>query len=328
MGDEADTVEFSLETSSASKLSQHLFHKRFSEDAAATTAFLQAAVQHSTTILPIESSNKNEAFEKSPLLAEAFETSMTNPRMHKVSIQLSAGNGLLATSIKNPQLSLEIKAGAVSHIIIFCKPEDCKMIVQNQTSGKQRVPKAHVVLLKLKETLKFQNKEIDQVCFSLPWNKTDGSKGPKLISSMENDSVENESTKKSDWKQATDDWRHTLTEALKSKKSQTAMVVAQVRPTYSKPFKSHEASSTSTTTGGLPFVPCYHGVQDGVLYPLKAGLLFFKYVQYRSPFSFVNGTTAHTCSNIEIIDRLNFFPDRCCLRLNVVDGEGAEGILI
>ncbi len=41
-------------------------------------------------------------------------------------------------------------------------------------------------------------------------------------------------------------------------------------------FKSHIESSTSTTTGGLPCVRCYHGVNDGHLFPLEQGILFFK----------------------------------------------------
>jgi len=41
-------------------------------------------------------------------------------------------------------------------------------------------------------------------------------------------------------------------------------------------FKSYQAPNISTTTSGMPFVSCYLGVNDGVLYPLQEGLLFFK----------------------------------------------------
>jgi hypothetical protein len=41
-------------------------------------------------------------------------------------------------------------------------------------------------------------------------------------------------------------------------------------------FVSHQEQGTSTTTAGMPFVKCYAGVNDGVLYPLQEGLLFFK----------------------------------------------------
>ena len=39
-------------------------------------------------------------------------------------------------------------------------------------------------------------------------------------------------------------------------------------------FTSFVDPRQSTTTAGLPFVSCYHGTRDGVLYPLEQGLLF------------------------------------------------------
>jgi hypothetical protein len=41
-------------------------------------------------------------------------------------------------------------------------------------------------------------------------------------------------------------------------------------------FSSHKEGNTSSTTAGMPFVKCYRGVQDGHLFPLQEGLLFFK----------------------------------------------------
>jgi hypothetical protein len=41
-------------------------------------------------------------------------------------------------------------------------------------------------------------------------------------------------------------------------------------------FSSHQEGNTSSTTAGMPFVKCYRGVQDGHLFPLQEGLLFFK----------------------------------------------------
>ena len=41
-------------------------------------------------------------------------------------------------------------------------------------------------------------------------------------------------------------------------------------------FISDKEQSTSTTTSGMPFVKCHKGVQDGALYPMEEGLLFFK----------------------------------------------------
>jgi hypothetical protein len=51
-------------------------------------------------------------------------------------------------------------------------------------------------------------------------------------------------------------------------------------------FISDKEQSTSTTTSGMPFVKCHKGVQDGALYPMEEGLLFYKlrvffYIYYR-----------------------------------------------
>lgn len=54
------------------------------------------------------------------------------------------------------------------------------------------------------------------------------------------------------------------------------MIMARNPTGYS--FQSHNEGNTSTTTGGMPFVQCYCGVKDGVLFPMEEGLLFFKCV--------------------------------------------------
>jgi len=46
--------------------------------------------------------------------------------------------------------------------------------------------------------------------------------------------------------------------------------------THGYAFRSDHNAAFSHTTGGMPFVKCYQGVNDGALYPLKEGLLFFK----------------------------------------------------
>eukprot|EP01082_Thalassiosira_pseudonana_P009702 g8476.t1 g8476 contig3:187587-189680(-) len=41
-------------------------------------------------------------------------------------------------------------------------------------------------------------------------------------------------------------------------------------------FKAEGATGSTTTTEEMPFVGCYHGMNDGALFPLREGLLFFK----------------------------------------------------
>lgn len=274
-----------LNECSALELSQYLIEERFQSPAAAAS-FLQAAFNHAerTSISAVEQSQTEISGEfQAPLLLEEMETSFMTPRMGKVKIQLAeSGNkgGLLATrlSITNAtqQQQFYIPKGSVSHLIVFPKPEDCKLIRSNMKSTKQRVPKAHVVLIKMRAPIKFQGKDTEQICFTLPWNKAEGPTGPKLVDAEDGEAKS--------WPEATEAWRRVLTKALKGNDDDKVveggqeippMTVTQVR-VDNPVFTSHMDTSTSTTTSGMPFVSCNLGVQDGVLYPLQQGLLFFK----------------------------------------------------
>lgn len=277
-------MEFSLDTCSAPNLSTHLLENRFAEEPSAAVEFLHTAWKSAIQKVNNDGADEDndpafENFQTTLLLSKPLETSLLSPRMGKVSIQL--GDGFLAEKLQSSSSSnsllsqqpqrLFLPRGSVSNLIVFPKPEDCKLIANNKKSDKQRNPKAHLVLLKLKEPIKFGKKETDQVCFQLPWDKKDGPTGPVL----------DDSSEYKDWNEATNAWRRILVKAFKSDNEENeggppTMVVSQVRPTHAKPFMSHLDNSSSTTTSGMPFIKCNHGVEDGVLYPLEQGLLFFK----------------------------------------------------
>lgn len=282
------TIDF-LKTCSPRSLA-HQLSKHRQGNPSDISSLLQQAYQHAEkAALQVAMSQPADTAEDADmeggmLLEEPLETSLVTPRMGKVSIQLSCSGGLLATRLSmnnsSQQAHLHLPPGSVSHLIIFPKPEDCKLIKM----GKLDKVKGHVVLLKLKTPLPFQGKDIDQVCFALPWDKNDGCTLPKLTDASENHYDDDESTPA--WKKAADAWRRTLTQALQSLPEDdddedafqtTMMKVSQVR-VNSTVFTSHIEIGTSTTTSGMPYVSCNRGVQDGVLYPLKQGLLFFKYV--------------------------------------------------
>ncbi|CAJ1951974.1 unnamed protein product [Cylindrotheca closterium] len=319
-----ETIAF-LKTCSASVLSQQLLDHRFSNRHSEASTFLketyrhaeQAALQVAMT-QPMDDSfdcdnndsdnnnnnkNKNNNTSSQMLLSEPLDTSLLTPRMGRVQIQLSA-NGLLATRLKisnvSQQPSVHLKPGQVSHLIVFPKPEDCKLIKSGIGSKNSSKVKGHVVLLKLKAPILFQGKEMDHFCFSLPWDKKEGCTGPKLADlddEEEDDEEEDDDEEEVEygngnqsitptpaWKMATDGWRKVLTQALQKPAATTvpgdantkmSMKVVQVRVNCTA-FYSHIDIGTSTTTSGMPFVSCNRGVQDGVLYPLKQGLLFFK----------------------------------------------------
>eukprot|EP00977_Amphora_coffeiformis_P020717 scaffold8447_cov186-Amphora_coffeaeformis.AAC.6 len=56
-------------------------------------------------------------------------------------------------------------------------------------------------------------------------------------------------------------------------------------------FKSYQADRVSTTCGGMPFVTCYHGTKDGVLFPLADGGLLFHKPPFLVPANKLEGIT-------------------------------------
>ena len=239
------------------------------------------------------------------LLTQPLETSVLYPRAGKCSIQLYENGYLIATplnhnkkqtdSSSNVVVPLVIPPKAVSHMILFAKPEDYKTMANNAASSsskKASLPGAPLVLMKLRTgptkannkeeeenkdhpvVVTFQGKPIkdQQVCFALSWVKGIGPTGP---------------TGQVGWTEAIEAWRQTLEQCL----GHSTLTTCQVPPKAmrsrdgggggtppSAVFSSYQLSSQSSTTGGMPFVTCYHGVQDGVLFPMREGLFFYKYV--------------------------------------------------
>lgn len=277
---EAEEVTSFLDTCTSAELSTYLAEERFREEPAKIVSFLQAALQHAEKRMNHareESKDQISSEFLAPLLATELETSISTPRMGKVKIQLAAAQdgddnkgGLLASKLAvtnaSQQQQLHLPRGSVSHLILFPKPEDCKLI----RAGKGNKHKGHMVLLKLRTPIKFQGKETDQVCFSLPFDKKSGPTGPNLASL-----TKEEISEESGWQNATEAWCQVLAKGLSSTSSDQPMTVTRVQVDGTV-FVSHMDMSTSTTTSGMPFVGCNRGVQDGVLYPLKHGLLFFK----------------------------------------------------
>jgi hypothetical protein len=258
-----------------------------------------------------------------PLLTQPLETSVFYPRAGKCSIQLYENGYLIATPLNNNKkqtdsssnvvVPLVIPPKAVSHMVLFAKPEDYKTMANNaatasSSSKKASMPGAPLVLLKLRTgptkannkeeeenkdhpvVVTFQGKPIkdQQVCFALSWVKGIGPTGP---------------TGQVGWTEATKAWRQTLEQCLghstlttcqvppKAMRGcgggdgtppSTASTAAAAAAAAAAVFSSYQLSSQSSTTGGMPFVTCYHGVQDGVLFPMREGLLFYKYVLHPS----------------------------------------------
>ena len=154
-------------------------------------------------------------------------------------------------------------------MIFFPKPEDC-----NKISKTKKASSADLVLLRFGRAVSFQNKSITQMCLQLPWDKTQGAMSPTLC----------EGAADLDCDDSTEAWKRVLIKSLGSD-TETMVVARANNPssgtaissiTHSFRFSSFSDPNSSSTTSGMPFVKCYHGVNDGVLYPLQEGLLFFK----------------------------------------------------
>ena len=217
---------------------------------------IQASQQHPT----FATTNNNEI----------IEVSCINPRGK---FQLSIyKNGIILTNPKKPEEVIPI-SNNVSNVIWFRKPEDYKKMKQLAKNGvggssgkKDKGIPGHMVLICLEEGVMFRNKPLKQVCFQLPTY-------PSQSTAEDDNSTQlNEAS-----------WWDGLTSSLftedEAKKSDIIRVNASMETGKSSNgfvFKSAGEQGSSSTTEGLPFVGCYQGFNDGALFPLKEGLLFFK----------------------------------------------------
>jgi len=212
-----------------------------------------------------------------------------------------------------------------SHVLVFPKPEDCKAIVYNRKiDALQSRPKkvnGSLVLLQFESPLQLEprlsKKPSLQLCFALPFDaKTKGPVGPSLVVAegeetqvdTEIETADNNNNDNNDNNDPTEAWGKLLHRALGGKLvqvlkgSSSSLPSSGGEPTASTRtcrnagcgdgddvnFESYQPPNTSTTTAGMPFVGCYLGVNDGVLYPLREGLLFYK------PPRFLPRTSLHS----------------------------------
>jgi len=206
-------------------------------------------------------------------LIEPTVVSFINPR-GKLTMTLYE-NGLHCKNAKDDVLV--IPAESVERVVTFPKPEDCRRTTSKNKNSKIA---GDMVLLCLKESkdddtqpqqhniITFKNKTMKQVCFQLPNDP------PKVLA---------QSTKEQDEEMNSNsgsDWMELLVTACDlDPQRDVARVYNPTIPRTQRSgytFESFNESSTSTTTGGMPFVKCYKGVQDGALFPMEEGLLFFK----------------------------------------------------
>eukprot|EP00986_Skeletonema_menzelii_P019152 scaffold27070_cov147-Skeletonema_menzelii.AAC.15 len=204
--------------------------------------------------------NNDDLGEAAPSFS-SLEVSCINPR-GKFLLSLHK-NGIMFQNPKKTEEQITITKETVKHTVWFRKPEDYKSLKQLKEGSKKPIP-GHMVLICLGDGITFRNKAMKQICFQLP-------SYPALSVETEEDINE-------------EGWYNGLNSALISENKSITRVLAEMDTQTCKTkkqdymFQAGEGSSgnTSTTTAGMPFVGCNRGFNNGALFPLREGLLFFK----------------------------------------------------
>ena len=211
-------------------------------------------------------------------------------------------HGIVLTDPKKIQddCKITVDSRQVEHVIIFRKPEEYKKFKSSGGGGGKRglLAGGHMVLINLKEDdetlvgIEYKGKRLGQICFQLP------SYGATAITAANDDDNDDDdklirlSPTESQWKagllsalgknNTIDDnnnnnnniiWVHSKMDNEQDEGNNSSH--------HHSRYIFHSTTlegttNSSSTTEGLPYVGCYKGFNDGALFPLREGLLFFK----------------------------------------------------
>lgn len=210
----------------------------------------------------------------------SVEVSCINPR-GKFLLNLNNNQCALANP-KTPQEQIHFSATNIEHIVWFRKPEDYKKLRQLSSGGGNGKGNAkdlpgHMVLICLGDGIMFRNKALKQVCFQLP-----SYPHPSATTASADDVTEKSGNNKQLLTEKY--WWNEFSKTLLANTTKGGII--RVHATMDKPelnsgknnfvFRSEGESGRTTTTESMPYVGCYQGFNDGALFPLSEGLLFFK----------------------------------------------------
>jgi len=237
-----------------------------------------------------------------PMRRTSVEVSATTPR-GKFDLTMHESTGIILKNKKDEIVT--VPSTSVDTVIVFPKAEDCrKPTGRSNKKGPVKRP-GPLVLVVLDDDddgydVTFRGRALKQICFQLPqtflpFRNDDSGEGSGIYELEENKGGKDDDDEKKDIEL---EWVDLLgkTFGVSSEK-----VVLVSNPAYLTDdgreeraycgryeFKSDTTEGTSTTTAGMPYVKCYESVNDGVMYPLEEGLLFFK------PPKFVPRSTLHS----------------------------------
>jgi len=228
-----------------------------------------------------------------------IEVSCTNPRGKFLAT--FGREGLLLVD-KNLQ-RIVVRPQFLEHLVVFPKPEDCQKLLKGTGGGASKkkpwTPTSYALLVfrdpngdgeddagaaeksssgsDNAAAVSYKNKTLRQLCVQLPSTpvRRKAADSEKEVGGYEERIVDQTTAR--EITSSLDDWLRILCTALHFEERRVARVAVVGNGVIRKgAFASYQEEGTSTTTGGMPFVKCYLGVQDGALFPLKEGLLFFK----------------------------------------------------
>lgn len=191
--------------------------------------------------------------------------------------------------LKSPKDEIiTITPSAVKYVIVFPKREDCVKAAKTTKDGANIVIPGSQMLIIFKmsdeseqddirpSAIVFRKKKLNQICLTLPQHHSD------IISIMDrpsqeqlrNSCIDSFEDKLVNLTSRALDLKHGVYRIFNPKYSNFANIGSDSKKYI---FQSDDGGSgKSIISGKMPYVKCYSGVNDGVLYPMEEGLLFFK----------------------------------------------------
>lgn len=202
---------------------------------------------------------------------EVIEVSATTPRT-KLSLSFYS-NGIALTSPKDEKMHLD--PSCVKHVIMFPKREDCIKKPKLNKEGTNIILSGSILLFILNENkVEFRNKALTQICLQLPNHHSD------LVDLGDTARPSEQQIMAA----CQDTFEEKIVTLLKSALGVEKKLYRAYNPKFHNvknltcyTFQSDDGGDNrSIMQGKMPYLKCYHGVNDGVIFPMEEGLLFFK----------------------------------------------------
>lgn len=222
----------------------------------------------------------NKIGSKHPSMNE-LEVSASSPRMKLMFSFHEAG--MVFSSPKDGMITLQ--PADVQHVIVFPRREDCPQPPKMNKEGTAiHIPGSYVLFILSPDRVEFRKKKLDQICIQLPQHYSDIIFGGDNMTAQELTKI------------CVDHFEQTIVDNIENCLHLHNRVYRIYNPKYHNIdrigtycFKSDDGGAEKTImNGSMPYIKCYSGVNDGVLYPMEQGLLFFK------PPSFIHRSQLHS----------------------------------